>query len=82
MNEFFSKKIKKIREEFPDVNVDTIEILGKLIKKPVKKFSMPLITYEETYSIISKMKLSGASGMDDITTKFTKQVPQLTALYM
>ena len=43
---------------------------------------MPLITYKEMYTIMSKMKLSDASGMDDVTTKFIKQVPQLTALYM
>ena len=71
-----------IREKSTDSNIDPIEILGKLIKKPDKKFALPKISYEETYKIILKMKLSGSSGLDEIDSKIIKMVPKVTAMMM
>merc|ERR1711954_67937 len=45
MNKNFNEKVKKIRDNFDDINVDPIEILGKIVDKPDSTFDIPLITY-------------------------------------
>ena len=84
MNKHFKNKIDKIRNEFHNGSIDSIEILGKLIDKPKTTFEIPTIQYEEAYKIIiiTKMKLSMLSEMDDITTKIIKMIPKVTAMYM
>ena len=82
MNKYFDKKIKDIRNKFTDPTVDPIEISGKLIVKPVTKFTLPYITYKDTYKIIMKMKMSNSSGLDEINTKILCMVPKVTALLM
>ena len=82
MNKHFSDKITKIRDEFEHSNVDPIEVLSKVVEKPVTELTIPRITYSECYDIVSKMKLSGSSGMDGINSRILRTVPKITALLM
>ena len=82
MNKHFNEKIKHIRENFEESNVDAIEILSKIVKKPKTTFNIPEITYNECYKIISSMRLSGSAGLDGINSRIIRMVPKITALLM
>ena len=69
MNKYYRNKVNQIREEFKKSPVDPIEMLEKCIEKPKSTFSMPLITREQCFDIIMKMKKSNAAVMDNISSK-------------
>ena len=70
----YIQKIVNIRNKFTPSVVSPIDILKKIQARPKNKFKLPLITIEETKTIIKKLKSSNSTGHDLATTKIYKKL--------
>ena len=85
-NEFFIKKIRKIRRKFPSNCYDPLLILNKLIGRNRDTFNLPLLTIQDTKKLIKKAKNSWTICDGDISMNCLKKLnneiaPHLTHLF-
>ena len=74
MNEFFIKKVEKLKDKIPTTDSDPLVKLREVFKNRQCKFSFRPVTQEEIFKIISDLKNSRSSGMDFIDTWVVKLV--------
>ena len=73
-NEFYINKVRKIRQELPHSNTDPLEILRQRLSGNTASFSFSAVHPDEVEKIISSLKNSKASGIDDLDTYILKLI--------
>ena len=77
MNEFYSDKVKKVREGF-DSNGDPLNGVKKLMVGKECQFSLRKVTEEDILMASRKMKNTKSMGTDDIPSDLLKKTIKWT----
>ena len=72
-NNFFIEKIQKIRDNITAYEIDPIEILISLIPRVKDNFKLKLLTKEDIYKLIDKLKPSKSKGHDELNNNIIKK---------
>ena len=81
-NRFFKDKIEDIRKTFRETDLDPMRFLSFLIPEVENNFHLPEISVKETERIIKKMKCSGTTGHDAVSSRILKIIPDIISPYI
>ena len=73
-NEHFLDKVRKIRDNLPQSDLDPHQHLKDFMKNKKCKFDLSYVHPQQVHDIISSMSNSGAFGLDDIDSYIIKLV--------
>ena len=76
-NDYFIRKIEDIQLKFNNNDNDQLKILAKVIKRPDSTLEMESISVKEMYEAITRMKSSNSCGLDQISLKTVKMIPEI-----
>ena len=62
--------------------MDPIQILQKTMPKPKSTLTLNKITYNQTLKIIKEMKTSNSVGVDNVSSRTLKLIPNQSAMYI
>ena len=79
MNQYFTKKIKKMRKNLNRDTSKAMKVLEKLIEKPKSKFKLKPVNVNKVYEVIQKSKASNSTGHDNLSMNIIKEIPQFMA---
>ena len=81
-NAFFKKKIEDIRKSLKETDLDLMRFVSFLIPEVENNFQFPEITVGETENIIKKIKCSGTTGHDTVSSWMLKIIPDIVSPYI
>ena len=79
MNKFFLNKIKKLRSTIPGALSDPLSKIKEAMRNRTCSFSIQETSEEDIRKVVSKLKNSAATGVDNIDTKIVKLSAQIIA---
>ena len=72
MNQYFTKKIKKMRNNLNGDTSKAMKVLEKLIKKLKSEFELKPVNVNKVYEVIQKSKASNSMGHDNLSMNIIK----------
>ena len=74
MNNFYISKVRKIRENIPKSDGDPLKVLKLMMQNKSSKFSIKPVHPDLVLRILSNLKNSKSSGVDNIDTYILKMI--------
>ena len=81
-NTHYINKIKTIRDNFKSETRDPMAILKNLIPRGSNELKIPLITLEDTKTLLKSLKSSGYTGYDDLSSRILKRCGEAIAPHL